>query len=168
MLVVDDNEHMRRLLRSILGALGFENIEEAASGTETGFELLKRSPTDLLIADWHMKPVDGLELIRRVRQGPDSPNPYLPIIMLTGHTELRRVIEARDAGANEVMAKPISVRALYARIITTIEEPRPFVRTGTYFGPDRRRKDVGPPPGVAERRADTADAPHTDSEVVEV
>lgn len=167
MLVVDDNERMRQLLRSILGALGFEKITES-SGTETGFEMLKRSQTDLVIADWHMKPVDGLELIRMVRQASDSPNPYLPIIMLTGHTELRRVIEARDAGANEVMAKPISVRALYARIIATIEEPRPFVRTGTFFGPDRRRKDVGAPPGVAERRADPSVGPHTDSEIVEI
>ena len=166
-LVVDDNEHMRRLLRSILGALGFGDIRESDAVADA-FESLKLSPPDFVIADWHMKPIDGLEFIRMVRLGADSPNPYLPIIMLTGHTELRRVIEARDAGANEVMAKPISARALYARILSIIEEPRPFVRTADYFGPDRRRRDVGPPPGVAERRSDPPGGPPDDSDIVEI
>jgi DNA-binding response OmpR family regulator len=72
--------------------------------------------------------------------------------MLSGHTELQRICEARDAGVNEFLAKPISARALYSRMMSLIANPRPFVRTATYFGPDRRRRDVGPPEGVAERR----------------
>ena len=158
---------MRRLLRSILAALGFQDIREA-DGAKEAYGSLTQYPPDFVIADWHMKPVDGLEFIRMVRLGADSPNPFLPIIMLTGHTELRRVIEARDAGANEVMAKPISARALYARILSIIEEPRPFVRTADYFGPDRRRRDVGPPPGVAERRSDAPGGPSDASDIVEI
>ncbi len=74
--------------------------------------------------------------------------------MLTGHPELHRVIESRDAGINEFLAKPLSAKALYQRIVTIIENPRPFIRTENYFGPCRRRKNVGPPKGTAERRED--------------
>ena len=89
-----------------------------------------------------------------VRSGEDSPNPYVPIIMLTGHTELHRVCEARDAGVNEFLAKPISAKALYSRVASIIEFPRPFIRTKSYFGPCRRRRNLGAPRGMKERRED--------------
>lgn len=147
--------HMRLLLRSILNAFRFDKVREADNVADA-FKLLQRGTVDFAILDWHMIPMDGLDFIRLVRTAKDSPNPYLPIIMLTGHTELERVMEARDAGANEVMAKPVSPRALMSRIVSIIEHPRPFVRSNRYFGPDRRRKDIGAPHGVAERRADWA------------
>ena len=106
----------------------------------------------MIIADWHMEPLDGLDFVRLVRTAKDSPNPYVPIIMLTGHTEYQRVCEARDAGVNEFLAKPISAKALYMRFASIIDNPRPFIRTKTYFGPDRRRQNIGPPRGTAERR----------------
>ncbi|MDE0809430.1 MAG: response regulator, partial [Alphaproteobacteria bacterium] len=71
---------------------------------------------------------------------PDSPDSFQPIIMVTGHTEKARITEARDAGINELMAKPVSAKSLYRRLVSVIEHPRQFVRTKTYFGPDRRRK----------------------------
>ena len=74
--------------------------------------------------------------------------------MLSGFTEYRRVVEARDAGVNEFLAKPISAKALYQRFASIIDNPRPFIRTQDYFGPDRRRQNMGPPRGCAERRAD--------------
>ena len=76
------------------------------------------------------------------RTGGDSPNPFVPIVMLTGHTELVKVIEARDSGVHEFLAKPISARSLYARIRIIIEKPREFIKTKSYFGPDRRRNDA--------------------------
>ncbi len=89
-----------------------------------------------------------------VRFGDDSPIPKVPIIMLTGHTDLHRVCEDRDAGVNEFLAKPISVQTLCSRLVSLIEYPRPFIRTKTYFGPCRRRRNLGAPRGMKERRSD--------------
>ncbi len=149
-LIVDDNRHMRALVTTILNALGVRNCQDATDGADA-FKELKHFPADIIICDWNMDPLDGLDFTRLVRTGKDSPNPFVPIIMLTGHTEMNRVIEARDAGVHEFLAKPISAKALYARIRSIIERPRPFIRAGLFFGPDRRRKDQPSYMG-AERR----------------
>lgn len=140
-LVVDDNKHMRALVKGILHALGTRNVHEAGDGADA-FKELRHFPADIIICDWNMSPLDGLDFVRLVRTAKDSPNPFVPIIMLTGHTEMARVVEARDAGVHEFLAKPISAKGLYSRIKAIIDRPRPFVRTGTYFGPDRRRRQV--------------------------
>jgi len=137
-LVVEDNGHMRTLLRSLLLALGMKNVYEAADG-QTGFDELRSRKPDFVMTDLSMKPVDGIEFTRMVRQGQDSPNPYVPIIMVTGHTERLRVEAARDAGVTEFLAKPITAQNLLLRIAEIVERPRPFVRCDGYFGPDRRR-----------------------------
>lgn len=140
-LVVDDNKHMRALVKTILFAFGSKNVHEAVDGADA-FKVLRHVPADIIICDWNMSPLDGLDFVRLVRTGADSPNPYIPIIMLTGHTEMNRVVEARDAGINEFLAKPISARGLSARIRSIIEYPRPFIKTSAYFGPDRRRRQI--------------------------
>ncbi len=151
--IVDDNRHMRSLVQSILHALGVKEIGEAGDAAEA-FTELQHFMADVLIVDWHMEPLDGLDFVRLIRTAKDSPNPYIPIIMLSGYTEYRRVTEARDAGVNEFLAKPISARSLYMRFASIIENPRPFVRAKGYFGPDRRRQNSGPPRGVREKRKD--------------
>lgn len=138
-LVVDDSRHMRMLIKGILFALGCKNVIEAADGADALKELRLSLP-DMILTDMDMTPLDGLDLTRLVRTGADSPDPMVPIIMITGHTEAHRVIEARDAGVNEFLAKPISAQALYARLYSVIFNARSFIRTLTYFGPDRRRK----------------------------
>ncbi len=148
-LIVDDNKHMRALVKTILSTLGIKNIHEAGDGADALKEL-KVFPADIVICDWNMSPLDGIDFVKLVRTGKDSANPYVPIIMLTGHTEMHRVIEARDAGVNEFLAKPISAKGIYSRIRSIIENPRPFVKSRDYFGPDRRRKQV--PFNGAERR----------------
>jgi len=137
-LVVDDNQHMRTLVKQILFAFGCKDIAESADGAEALGELRMFVP-DIVIVDWIMHPINGLEFVSMVRNAKDSANPYVPIIMLTGHTEREKVAEARDTGATEFLAKPLSARRLYERIINIVENPRPFIRTKTYFGPDRRR-----------------------------
>jgi DNA-binding response OmpR family regulator len=87
-----------------------------------------------------MDGMNGLDFARQVRTSPQSPNPFLPIIMLTGHTHIDHVRLARDAGVNEFLAKPVSVKAIFTRLVSVIEHPRPFVRTKAYFGPCRRRR----------------------------
>jgi len=138
-LVVDDNQHMRSLVRTILESLGVSQIMEARDGAHA-LEKMAQTQIDLMIVDWNMEPMDGLALTRYLRTAEDSPDQFVPVIMLSGHTERARVMEARDAGVTEFMAKPVSARSLYARIVSIIENPRPFVRTAEYFGPDRRRQ----------------------------
>ena len=94
---------------------------------------------DIVITDWSMPIFDGLELAQMIRQPESKGNPFAPIIMLTGHSEKRRVTVARDAGVTEFLAKPISAKGLYQRILNVVANPRPFIKTKTYFGPDRRR-----------------------------
>ena len=153
-LIVDDNKHMRALVTSILHALGVKNCIDAGDGADA-FKELRHFPADIIICDWNMDPLDGLDFTRLVRTGKDSPNPFVPIIMLTGHTEMNRVVEARDAGVSEFLAKRISAKGLYSRVRSIIERPRPFVRAGLYFGPDRRRRD-NPAYMGGERRKEAA------------
>jgi two-component system, chemotaxis family, chemotaxis protein CheY len=152
-LIVEDNKPMRGLVREILEALGVGTILEAADG-QAALKQLGAHTVDIVILDWNMEPMDGLELTRRIRTAPDSPDQYVPIIMLSGHTERARVIAARDAGVTEFMAKPVSVKALCARINAIIDAPRPFIRTGSYFGPDRRRRVL--PFNGPDRRSESA------------
>ena len=152
-LVLDDNRNMRTLIQSILFALGIRNIHEV-DNVKQAFCDLQFFHADIVITDWQMEPLNGLDFVRMIRSGDDSPNPYVPIIMLTGHTELQRVCEARDAGVNEFLGKPVSGKTLYSRLASIIEYPRMFLRTETYVGPCRRRRNVGAPHGMKERRAD--------------
>ena len=152
-LVVEDNQHMRALLRSLLNALGITAVLEAANG-EDAFELLRDKQPDLILSDLSMKPMDGIAFAREVRMSKTSPNPYIPIIMVTGHTERHRIEAARDAGVTEVLAKPITASNLFQRIGEIVERPRPFVKAKDYFGPDRRRKTAEDYAGPFRRRED--------------
>jgi CheY-like chemotaxis protein len=138
-LLVDDNEPMRKLLRGMLTAFGINDIVQA-DGVKSAIEAMRRAKPDIVFVDWFMEPVDGLELVRAVRRGEDEFDPYTPVIMMTGYAEEQRVREARDAGVTEFLGKPISADSVMRRLIAVVEHPRPFVRTPTYFGPDRRRK----------------------------
>lgn len=151
-LVVDDNRHMRTVVRTILEALGVRQIREAADGADA-LQKFSLFQADLIICDRVMQPMDGVEFVMRVRTGTDSPNPYVPIIMLTAHTEVQRIVEARNAGVHEVLAKPISAKALAERITALFENPRPFVRSGDYFGPSQRRDLPAAPRPVNANRA---------------
>ena len=137
-LVIDDNAHMRRILRTLLHGFGTREVYEAEDGA-AGLEAFTHYMPDIVLADWVMPIFDGLELTQMIRQPESKGNPYAPIIMLTGHSEKRRVTVARDAGVTEFLAKPISAKGLYQRILNVVANPRPFIKTKTYFGPDRRR-----------------------------
>jgi CheY-like chemotaxis protein len=138
-LLVDDNQHMRAIVMAVLHGVGVAQIRETHDGAEA-LAALREWPADLAIVDFQMFPLDGVEFTRMVRNAPDSKNPYLPIIMMTGHSERHRVCEARDAGVTEFVAKPVTAKAVLERIHAVIHRPRSFVRTEDYFGPDRRRK----------------------------
>lgn len=138
-LVVDDNVHMRKLVATILGGFGCTHIAEAADG-QRALALLREFNPDVVILDWMMDGMSGIDVTKAIRTAPSSPNPYVPVIMLTGYSSFDRVQAARDAGVNEFLAKPVSVKALLTRLTAVIEFPRAFVRTSNYFGPCRRRR----------------------------
>lgn len=155
-LIVEDNQHMRSLLRGLLNSVGIREILEANNGA-SALDALREKKFDLILSDLSMAPMDGLEFSRKVRTGDHSPNPFVPIIMITGHTEKHRVEAARDAGVTEFLAKPITAHSLFSRIAEIVERPRAFVRCEAYFGPDRRRKTLESYAGPWRRHDDFQD-----------
>ena len=154
-LVADDNQHMRSILVAMLNSFDIQTIKECRDGADA-LETLRRWPADIVIVDFQMEPVDGVTFTRMIRNAPDSPNPYMPVIMLTGHSEMHRVVEARDAGVTEFIVKPLTAKSLVDRINAVIHRPRQFIRTSDYFGPDRRRKDDPYYNGPKRRSTDKA------------
>ena len=152
-LVVDDNAHMRKLVTTIMQAFCVLHIFEADCGQKAWTSLRETNP-DVLVLDWVMEGMSGIELVQKIRTDPQTPNPFVPVITLTGHTHIDQVRQARDAGANECIAKPVSVKTMMSRLVSVIEHPRPFVRTSVYFGPCRRRRGVDEYRGP-ERRAES-------------
>lgn len=138
-LVVEDSQPMLELVKKLLHAFGVGTVVTAPDG-EKGFQKYLESNPDIVLADWMMKPMDGISLARRIRNDAKTPNPYVPIILMSGFTEKRRVFHARDSGITEFLAKPFTARDLYKRIHQIVERPRQFVRSEDFFGPDRRRR----------------------------
>ena len=137
-LIAEDNLYSRRNLRGMLKGLGTREIMEADDGP-SAVEIFMSSRVDMVLIDWDMPLLDGVEVTRMIRQPAASPNPYAPVIMITGFADKTRVKIARDAGVTEFIAKPFSTQTLYAKILVSIATPRPFVKTKTFFGPSRRR-----------------------------
>lgn len=161
LLVIDDNPHMRAIVLSLLQGLGVRDVRQAADGVQA-LELLRKAPVDIALVDFDMSPMDGVAFTREVRNAPDSPDIYLTVIMMTGHAERARVEAARDAGVNEFLLKPLTLRAVVERLEAVIQRPRVFVRAPGYFGPDRRRRADPAYAGPSRRRED-AGAPAFDS-----
>ncbi|GAA0653529.1 response regulator [Brevundimonas lenta] len=152
-LLVDDNPHMRTIATAVLHSAGIRQVREAGDGA-AALDVLREHPIDLAIVDFKMFPLDGVEFTRLVRNSPDSANPYLPIIMMTGHSGRERVYAARDAGVNEFVVKPITAKAILDRIQAVIVRPRAYVKTDGYFGPDRRRNQDPNYEGPMRRASD--------------
>ncbi len=152
-LVLDDNPNMARIMRVVLKGFGAERVYEAASVAEA-FDAVRAHTVDVAFVDYNLGALDGLAFVRLMRTAADSPDPHMSLMMLSAYSELHRVESARDAGAHDFLVKPVTPIEVYRKIVDLIEHPRPFVRAGGFFGPDRRRRD-----GVAyagpERRRDT-------------
>lgn len=151
-LIVDDNEHMRAIVATLLHALGVGETKQAADGAEARAMLAQWRP-DLIVVDQSMRPVSGTEFSRELRRSSESCYDA-PIIMLTAHTERAIVEAARDAGIDEILAKPISAKALLQRLHAVTHERRSFVRTADYVGPDRRRRSSASYMGPRRRETD--------------
>jgi two-component system, chemotaxis family, chemotaxis protein CheY len=154
-LVVDDCVYMRSIVRTILAGFGARRVHEASDGAD-GLEQLQQHSPDIVILDWEMPVLDGPEMIRMVRNPRNGPMAFVPIILLTAHTELRRIKEAQALGVHEILRKPVSPKSIHERIVSCVLHPRPFLRTPTYFGPTQR--DQTRPTSVLARPEIDADA----------
>lgn len=148
-LLVEDSPFIRSLLINSLKILGVGTVITKDHGGEAieFLQLVKEDPMkagvmsiDVILSDWVMSPVDGMMLLRWVRRHKDSPDRFMPFIMITGYSDLDRVNQAREMGVSEFMSKPFTIKAVADKIVQVIERPRQFVHTKNYFGPDRRRQ----------------------------
>jgi len=147
-LILEKTEIMRLTLADVLRNLGINDIR-ATSDPGYAFEMFTERPADLVFSDWSPG-LDGIAFLNALRQHPDTPMPYAPVIMVTANTEPRHVIAARDSGMTEYVAKPFTARRIYYRIWEAVARQRRFVRNATFFGPDRRRRSL--PPRGPDRR----------------
>ncbi|MCC5977528.1 MAG: response regulator [Salinarimonas sp.] len=147
-LVAEDNAYMRAALVAMLEAFGAQVIHQAQDG-ESALALFAEERPDVVLLDWEMPQRDGLSVARRMRDRETSPDPFVPILMISAHAERARVLEARDAGINDYLVKPVTPRVLYDKLLGLAVDQRPFVAAPGYFGPQR--------PGVPVPRATTPD-----------
>jgi CheY-like chemotaxis protein len=142
-LVVDDNQYMRKMIRNLLVNCGIKDIYEAIDGI-AALDTIRTVAPDVVILDWEMPLLNGPELVRIVRSPGVFPMPDVPIIMLTGHCERWRVVEAVRLGVNEYLTKPVSAKGLHDRLVSIAAQPRPVVQLGDYYGPQPRKLVVEP------------------------
>ncbi len=137
-LIVDDNQYMRKMIRALLVNCGVKDIHEAADGI-AALDAIRTVAPDVVILDWEMPLLSGAELVRIVRSPGVFPMPDVPIIMLSAHGERWRVVEAVRLGVNEFLIKPVSAKALYDRLQSIVMRPRAVVQLGDYYGPEPRK-----------------------------
>lgn len=161
-LLVEDNVYVRRILENVLKLLTVGGVTTAKSGVDaieqlksSGGGIIGGSRFDLIISDMVMAPIDGLLFLKWVRESKDSPDRFIPFIMMSGAADDENVQKARDQGINEFLAKPFSAGSVCERLLQLIDQPRQFVATTNYFGPDRHRRRVGV--GEDDRREITED-----------
>ena len=152
-LIIDDNRFMREIVKGIFHVFRCKSIKQAGNGALALKVMAKGFLPDLVVTNWNMPVMDGIRFTRHMRTNRHSPNPHMPIILMTGYSEISHITNARDAGVNEILAKPISAANLYKRIVSIYTNPRPFVDADEFTGPDRRRR-AGAEYQGEERRED--------------
>ena len=141
-LLVDDEQYMRKVVRTMLLGMGVRNVVEAHDGP-SGLQMIRNQAPDVVILDWEMPGLNGASFMRMVRSPETFPLPNVPVIMLTGHGEKARVVEAVCLGVNEFLLKPVSTKSLRDRLTAVLCNPRPMVSSGPYYGPTPRKLGTG-------------------------
>ena len=157
-LVVEDVRATRVIVRTILRSFGINDVVEAADGQEA-LSVLGQRHIDVVISDLCMEPMDGVEFTRRLRTPRNGLNPYVPVLMVSGHTEVACVRDAIAAGVTEFLAKPIIPANLEARLLAIVRSPKKRVSSKNYCGPDRRRSTRENHKGPRRRASDKAGVP---------
>ena len=140
-LVAEYNNYMRQTIRSILRTFNIGDIIEMQN-PDDAWDMFCATPPDVVFADW-APGFNGMGLLQKIRRDPKSPNPFVPIIVVTSMSDKKNVLTARDLGMTEFLAKPFSPKQIFLRLRIVAEQPRAFIKTGNFFGPDRRRRNLG-------------------------
>ena len=158
-LILDDNAHMRELMKATLSAFGMRHFHEAADGA-AAMTKLDLGDVDIAFVDLKHGSVahlGGIEFCREVRKRPETEIRHLPLIVVTAYSELRYLKQAVDAGVDEFLVKPVSAAAIARRINSVVEHRRTFISTPDFFGPDRRRRTDEKFKGPFRRYDDSSD-----------
>jgi CheY-like chemotaxis protein len=159
-LVADANPCFSRIVVGLLRSFGATAVTEVRNSFDA-IQMLNSQKIDILLCDDKLPPHGGLQVTHAIRRKRDNENRTIPILIMSGETRESLVKIARDAGANMVLAKPVSASSLYDRLAWIAFTPRQFVDTPSYYGPDRRFKNE-PYSGVGRRKTDRpADAAGT-------
>ncbi len=150
-LVLERNDHMSQIIRALLRGFGVRKITDVRT-CEDAFRRLRLDEIDIVIIEYEMDKMNGAEFTRLIRASTDASIRFLPIIMVTAHTEKSRVLAARDSGINEICTKPMTAINLFRKLVAVIDQPRPFVISESFVGPERRRKRNDPAYKGPERR----------------
>jgi two-component system, chemotaxis family, chemotaxis protein CheY len=152
-LVLDDHRFMQQVMRLILNGLGVRKVVCVASVDEA-LSVLQTETFDIVIADYLLGGKTGAQFTRLARTTRSGGDRFIPIIACTADTTPRTIQELRDAGADEILGKPVSPQAIWSKITAVVNARRNFVSTPEFFGPDRRRRNVEPPAGAERRESD--------------
>lgn len=136
-MVIDDHKFSLSLMREILRIFNCRSVY-VADDVQAALKMGDTVNPDIIFCDYEMSPISGIDFTKMIRAGKSTWDFRVPVVMLTSHTEKKRVIEARDVGSTYYLAKPISATSVYRRIHNIIQQPRSFIKCGTYIGPDRR------------------------------
>lgn len=164
-LCVDPSSNMRRIYRALLLGMGVGDVVTADDGA-AAYEMFRSSRPDIVITEINLPLISGLDLAKMVRTRPDSPSRYAPIIVCAAETTRQAILTARDWGVTEFLAKPISPKMLQERLEAALANPRVFVESSSYVGPDRRRSAADGPyrgPDRRGRRKDDRRAPRQET-----
>ena len=153
-LIADRDAFTRGLVIQMLRGFGLDNLMVANTGEETK-NLLGNNKPDIMFIEGDLPDMTSADLIDWIRRHTPNPLRFVPIIVMSGYTQLRLISQARDGGAHIVIRKPISPQALFDRIAWVAHFGRPFLETANYVGPDRRFHDVPPPDGKLKREGDS-------------
>ena len=138
LLVVDENQYMRKLTRMMLMNIGAKSVYEAADGL-AALDVIRSVNPDIMLLDWDCPVLSGPQIMHIVRSPGVFAKPYLPIIMMTARASRSRVNEAIRLGVHEVLAKPTSPKMLQDRLLSILVKPRQMVQVGKYLIPEPRR-----------------------------
>jgi len=152
-LIADPSPYLSMIAHSILRGFGTNKVLEVRNSMGV-VQTLSAQKIDILLCDARLPPHGGLSLTKAIRRKVDNENRMIPILVMSNDTRETTIRQARDAGANMVIAKPMSPASLYDRLAWIAMTPRQFVDAPTYFGPDRRFKIEGYPGGVGRRKGD--------------
>jgi CheY-like chemotaxis protein len=154
-LIADPSTYLCMIVHSMLRGFGATKVIEVRDSIGV-VQALTEQRIDIMLCDLKLPPHGGFKLTRAIRGNANNENRTTPILMMTSDTREKAIKNARDAGANMVVAKPMSPASVYDRMAWVAFNPRQFVDTATYFGPDRRFKTEGYPTGVGRRKGDKA------------